>query len=111
MTFVICLGFGMYVIYGSKKEYVKMWKNELAAKGIGIGGSAVQNASNVNGTICSSRAGDAGPSKKKRGFFASSRVSGMSSAGSSASSTASSSVEDEKPDPSDYMPPRHILNK
>jgi hypothetical protein len=118
MTFVICLGFGMYVIYGSKKEYVKMWKNELAAKGLVLGGgSAVQNASNVNGTICSSRAGDDGSkNKKKKGFFnnsvASSAMSnGGSSAMSSSSSTASSTVEDEKPDPNDYIPPRHVLNK
>jgi len=32
----------------------------------------------------------------------------MSSGGGS---TASSTVEDEKPDPTDYIPPRHILNK
>jgi hypothetical protein len=122
MTFVICLGFGMYVIYGSKKEYVKMWKNELAAKGIIGAGASVQNASNVNGTICSSRAGDGGGNRKKKkgGFFGTTASSAMSSNASSAmssgmssssSSTASSTVEDEKPDPSDYMPPRHILNK
>jgi hypothetical protein len=119
MTFVICLGFGMYVIYGSKKEYVKMWKNELAAKGMLGTQSSVRNASNVNGTICSSRAGDDEvKKKKKRGFFgtnsvmSSGAVSGASSAMSSgASSTASSTVEDEKPDPNDYIPPRHILNQ
>ncbi len=126
MTFVICLGFGMYAIYGSKTEYMKLWKNELAAKGFMGAQSSVRNASNVNGTICSSRAGDEDgkKKKKKKGFFAnnsvmsSGRVSGASSAMSSgsrsnsstASSSSGSTVEDSKPDPSDYIPPRHILN-
>jgi len=120
MTFVICLGFGMYVIYGSKKEYVKMWKNELAAKGMIGAQSSLRNASNVNGTICSSRAGDDGPrKKKKRGFFqnsvmassgvASSNVSSGISSGVS-SSTASSTHQDEKENDTDYIPPRHVLN-
>jgi hypothetical protein len=127
MTFVICLGFGMYAIYGSKAEYVKLWKNELAAKGFLGAQSSVRNASNVNGTICSSRAGgeDGTKKKKKKGFFAnnsvmsSGRVSGAGSSmnsgasksnSSTASSSSSSTVEDSKPDPSDYIPPRHILN-
>jgi hypothetical protein len=86
----------------------------------------VGNASNVNGTICSSRADDDGHSrkKKKRGFFqnsvmassgmisgASSRASSNSSMASSTSSTASTTDGvDDKPDPTDYIPPRHVLN-
>ncbi len=129
MTFVICLGFGMYVIYGSRSEYVKLWKNELAAKGFIGTQSSVRNASNVNGTICSSRVeGNVGKKKKKKGFFgnnsvmSSGRVSnGGSSNGSIAvksiasstasSSSHSSSVEDSEPDPATYIPPRHILNQ
>jgi len=125
MTFVICMGYGMYAIYGSKAEYVKLWKNELAAKGFLGAQSSVRNASNINGTICSSRAGDEdGKKKKKKGFFANNSVmssgrasgaassskSSVASTNSNSSHSSGSTVEDSKPDPSDYIPPRHILN-
>jgi hypothetical protein len=119
MTMIICLGFGMFLIYGWRKEHWKMWKNVLEAKGIINQQSSVRNVSNVNGTIMSSRVGDDGVKKKKkggRGFFQNSVAvsSGMLSGGGSSrqSSSVSSGVEDqgtEKPD--DYLPDKQTLKE
>jgi hypothetical protein len=106
MTMIICLGFGMFLIYGWRKEHFKMWKNELAAKGLGFNATSVRNASNVNGTMMSSRAGDDDKKKKKKGnrFFANSVAASSAVSSNATSGAENQGSADESDSKVDYMP-------